>query len=382
MSISRTTSLPLLVRYLNQLFSSHDFYSSGDNQAQVSHPPHLKSNWSSALIPFCAYKTQLNFSEEVPTLEGTNYPLCSSFLPTILEGQLCYKLAMKKPSGQGKENELMLLLDYNEDRSLQVSSNKEDNTGSANWTLNFGTAVKSIEGTSAKVVINTLSPYTGFGGGIYKMTDVKRMTAKEDFLKMPLKDRNCEMELYEDCRTRRLMETCNCVPWELTGSQVNLLIEVPLKRLFQQGMETCSPEGRGCIEENSSQSFNCNTTCVGIYADVDWVKKDIEVEANEEKTDKTTKAELEGKIDEDLKKMFLFLENKVKLLENKMQMDIGEVMKMATGKRGDELDKEKYKMLVSEYRKFKTKNVKHFRFNAAANLSEFGESCLSSDKYE
>ena len=85
--------------------------------------------------------------------------------------------------------------------------------------------------------------------------------------------------------------------------------------------------------------------------------------------------------DDDMKKMFLFLENKVKLLENKMQMDIGEVMKMATGKRGDELDKEKYKMLVSEYRKFKTKNVKHFRFNAAANLSEFGESCLSSDKF-
>ena len=144
----------------------------------------------------------------------------------------------------------------------------------------------------------------------------------------------------------------------------------------------CDLKGRNCIEKNSSKTFNCNTTCVGIYADVEWVKKDIEVEANEEKLDATTKAELEGKIDEDLKKMFLFLENKVKLLENKMQMDIGEVMKMATGKRGDELDKEKYKMLVSEYRKFKTKNVKHFRFNAAANLSEFGESCLSSDKYE
>ena len=67
--------------------------------------------------------------------------------------------------------------------------------------------------------------------------------------------------------------------------------------------------------------------------------------------------------------MFLFLENKMKLME----MDIGEVMKIATGKRGDELDKEKYKMLVSEYRKFKTKNVKHFKFSSAANLSMFGE---------
>ena len=138
----------------------------------------------------------------------------------------------------------------------------------------------------------------------------------------------------------------------------------------------CDLKGRNCIEKNSSKTFNCNTTCVGIYADVEWVKKDIEVEANEEKLDATTKAELEGKIDEDLKKMFLFLENKVKLLENKMQMDIGEVMKMATGKRGDELDKEKYKMLISEYKKFKTKNVKHFRFNSAANLSTYGEYLL------
>ena len=128
----------------------------------------------------------------------------------------------------------------------------------------------------------------------------------------------------------------------------------------------CDLKGRDCIEKNSSKTFNCNTTCVGIYADVEWVKKDIEVEANEEKTDATTKAELEGKIDDDLKKMFLFL-------ENKMKMDIGEVMKIATGKRGDELDKEKYKMLVSEYRKFKTKNVKHFKFSSAANLTMFGE---------
>ena len=115
----------------------------------------------------------------------------------------------------------MLLLDYNEDRSLQVSTIKEENAVSGNWTLNFGTAVESIQGSSAKVVINTLFPYTGFGGGIYKMTDVKRMTAKEDFLKMPLKDRNCEVELYEDCRTRKLLEKCNCVPWELSWSQVH-----------------------------------------------------------------------------------------------------------------------------------------------------------------
>ena len=132
-------------------------------------------------------------------------------------------------------------------------------------------------------------------------------------------------------------------------------------------MLICDLKGRDCIEKNSPKTFNCNTTCVGIYADIEWVKKGIEVEVNEGKLDEAMKAELEGKLDDDLKKMFLFL-------ENKMKMDIGEVMKIATGKRGDELDKEKYKMLVAEYRKFKTKNVKHFRFNSAANPSAFGES--------
>ena len=80
--------------------------------------------------------------------------------------------------------------------------------------------VESIQHVSAKIHINTLSPYTGFGGGIYSMTVVKRMTATSDFLKMLWKDRNCEVELLENCRTRRLLEKCGCVPWEIPHNQV------------------------------------------------------------------------------------------------------------------------------------------------------------------
>ena len=188
----------------------------------MSHPPHLKNSWSSAFIPFCAYKTHLDFSQNSFAPRGISFPLCSSFVPTILEGQLCYELKLNKTrlSGQGKENELMLLLDYNEDRSLQVSSHNEDIVKYSHKTLNFNTAVESIQGVSAKIQINTLSPYIGFGGGLYVMSAVKRMTAKKDFLQMPLKDRNCEVQLYEDCRTTKLMQECNCVPWEVTGYQV------------------------------------------------------------------------------------------------------------------------------------------------------------------
>ena len=59
----------------------------------------------------------------------------------------------------------MLLLDYNEDRSLQVSSDNEEVVKSSNRILNFNTAVESIQGVSAKIQINTLSPFVGFGGG-------------------------------------------------------------------------------------------------------------------------------------------------------------------------------------------------------------------------
>ena len=181
----------------------------------------MTSSWSSAFIPFCAYKTDLNFSGKSPFLEGTTFPLCYSFLPTILEGQLCYKLMLNKTSDQGKKHRLMLLLDYNEERSLQVPSNKAINVESANDEHKFDRTVRSGEGSSAKVQINTLSPYINFGGGIFVMAVVKRITAKEDFLKMPLKDRNCEVELYQDCRTRKLLEKCNCVPWEMSGYQVS-----------------------------------------------------------------------------------------------------------------------------------------------------------------
>ena len=52
------------------------------------------------------------------------------------------------------------------------------------------------------------------------MTGVKKMTTKEDFLKMALEDRNCEVELFEDCKTRKLLKECNCVPWEMSEYQV------------------------------------------------------------------------------------------------------------------------------------------------------------------
>ena len=162
----------------------------------------------------------MDIAEHNFTLPGITYPLCSSFLPTMLEGQLCYKLTLNQTSGQGKENELMMLLDYNEDRSLQMPTSKEDSIAFPKTKMHLGTATGSLQGMAAKVYIHTLSPYVGFGGGRYKMTVVKRMKAKADFLGMEFEDRNCEVELYENCRTRKLIEKCSCVPWEIPRYQV------------------------------------------------------------------------------------------------------------------------------------------------------------------
>ena len=131
-------------------------------------------------------------------------------------------------------------------------------------------------------------------------------------------------------------------------------------------MAICDVKGRDCIEKNSSKTFECNTTCTGIYADVEWVGKNIE----EDLEDDDIQTNLEGKIDQELLKALILFKTEIM---RHVKNDDQDVLKIATGQRGEELDKEKYKMLVSEYRKFKTKNVKHFKFNSAANLTMFGE---------
>ena len=194
----------------------------------MNNPVHLSSTWSSALIPFCAFKTNLDISGNFFTMPGITFPVCSLFFPTVLEGQLCYKLKLDMPSSQGKRNQLMLILDNNEERSLQLD------TESKNWnaeallhlgvlkkgTLYLGTAFRNIQKFSPKIHINTLSPFVHFGGGIFKMTSVKKINAKSDFLNMPSEERKCDIDLQEDCKSRNLFETCNCIPWEMQNFQV------------------------------------------------------------------------------------------------------------------------------------------------------------------
>ena len=148
-------------------------------------------------------------------LPNISFPICNAFKPTILEGQLCYKIQVNSTGGLGSRNGLSLLLDFQHELSLQASSKQEWKHDQKLFReLDFG-ASGSLDREAAKVHIDTLSPFKGFGGGNYRMTVVKRMTAKDDFLKMPLNERNCKVELYENCKTTNLLEICGCVPAEV-----------------------------------------------------------------------------------------------------------------------------------------------------------------------
>ena len=135
-------------------------------------------------------------------------------------------------------------------------------------------------------------------------------------------------------------------------------------------MDICDTEGRDCIEKISVETFNCSTTCVGIYADVQWGGTTIKEDTYDEDSTINTGTGVKPKNrynDELLDKVLR------RLADLEKEMD---TLKGAVGHKGEELDMEKYKLMITEYRKYKSKNVKHFRLSSSKNLSIFGESFL------
>ena len=90
-----------------------------------------------------------------------------------------------------------------------------------------------------------------------------------------------------------------------------------------QDLEKCGPAGRDCIEKNSAETFDCSVNCKGFYADVQ--------RAEERTGDKG----LNGKWEEDM-------------------------------------DKNMYLNLLSEYKDFKRSIVRHYRFNGN-NKTNYGK---------
>ena len=100
-------------------------------------------------------------------------------------------------------------------------------------------------------------------------------------------------------------------------------------------MTIYDPKIRDCIEENSSKTFHCNTTCAGVYADVQWVAKDNQ-QHKEAQTDESIREVLEGKIDDDLLKVLLLFKTE---LRKQIKSEVDHNMRIATVERGQDLDK-------------------------------------------
>ena len=187
----------------------------------VSHPVHLvredNSLSPSAFILFCAFKANLGIAESMTKHPNLSFPVCSSFVPDILEGQLCYTLKINETGGKGKQNGLMLLLDLNENLDFHTSLHHHEANDENRMNLD---TEHSMHDTSAKIQINAILPDTKYGPGSYKMTSVKKMIATEDFIGLISQIRNCEIESYDECRTRNLLAKCGCVPWELHSVMV------------------------------------------------------------------------------------------------------------------------------------------------------------------
>ena len=79
----------------------------------------------SAFIPFCELAGDASLLGR--RVAGFDVPVCDKFEPTVVEGQICYRLETdryfkqlrREGGGDGKEEGLTLLLDYNEERSIQ-----------------------------------------------------------------------------------------------------------------------------------------------------------------------------------------------------------------------------------------------------------------------
>lgn len=198
-----------------------------------SHPVHLISNegimFPSAFIPFCAYKTNMKLLGRY--VDGLRFPVCDSFVPTILNGELCYSLdvdqalATAEDTREGSKGQLTLLLDYNIERSIHTAIAEEEDKSVE--TLHFEESMSSGDDT-ARIFVHTLAGYSGEGSGSYAMSSLKMMTATENFLAMSEKIRGGKTEEREDCKKRIFLESgpsvCGCIPWEHASQFSNKVI--------------------------------------------------------------------------------------------------------------------------------------------------------------
>ena len=205
-------------------------------------PPHLLDTFGntthSALIPFCAYKSDMSITGEY--IESRRFPVCTKFQPTIQDGQLCYVLNINKvlevagglgrlKTASGKNAGILLLVDPVKPAD-DHSTTENDLEGNNMMRIERSQDIKN----SARIYISTLASFSDNREGSYAMSDLKKMTGTSSFLDLPDEKKSCQIEALEACRSRRYLaeveKQCGCIPWSLSGVLTQQLEEVILYR--------------------------------------------------------------------------------------------------------------------------------------------------------
>ena len=185
----------------------------------------------STLIPFCSLETEI-IGLEVPNM---TFPMCNIFDPTVYHGQLCYHVKVRQHQIQrqnifeGKRSGLMLLIDVNQERSINIESIETSENGTSSKPQIYLGDDKVINENMAIINIGTLAKYTGYGAGDYALTGIKEMTGTDNFLAWPEEKRKCALAKDEDCQKKGFQDVClkcGCSPFQLLPAVTGTTVQV------------------------------------------------------------------------------------------------------------------------------------------------------------
>ena len=194
------------------------FDTCGSSKSQGSFNP-------SSLIPFCAFSNDMSLTgRQVNNLNppfNFTFPVCNSFKPAIFDGDLCCSIDVSNRImsdqlniGFLKEKKLLLAVDPESSLIDSEAPNLGISTGN---TANIIPQREKTPSNSISIHLNNLVRHTDARPGIYKLSQLKKMSGTNGFLELPTDIKQCQIEAEEECRTRSFVEAlqdrCGCVPW-------------------------------------------------------------------------------------------------------------------------------------------------------------------------
>ena len=122
---------------------------------------------------------------------------------------------------------------------------------------------------------------------------------------------------------------------------------------FQDG-QICTPEGRNCIEEQSSQKFSCSVNCEGVYFNVIKVREDLIEADNVEEWDIPLG---EGGDTQSMHRVWEQIQK----------------IKASMHSKEEQANRKKVSKLVKEYNSHKNAMLKNFKFSSSSPSTHFGK---------